>query len=643
MDAPNQDANMHVAGHVTPVRTLVFRNAVTGSPEPHEICVMWADRQSPTTWPRAVHVLTHGLADLPRGTGKIERIVVPLDPTFDDMLAATFCSWLLADQALPPGAAALAEYAKLARAGLRPSPQPLEASIEGVFMAIRNISGEDLSQSTIAARFASDWWRMADRLMQAARDSRNPLTERLFDDIHFARERSYLEADHKVFLQDVAGGEIWKVELPGCATAGRALLLRNPKSLLFKYFARSDADAPGGRAFDLLAVQWGPGKWVFSTDPVRRIPLRQLHAVLQKAEVAHDPTRSTAEAWFDGEPFQHTLISTPANRSVLPDAEILQIVRKWARARPEPNRGQRRRQLLGAGLAVICVVGAVSPWLMKEPASIQPFVAEREVRGLDYLMVDDPQTPATRHGVDHALLIAIEDYRHPPWQHLGTPVADVKAISDVLRTRFGFHTSIVTDPTAEELRHAIEKLASLSYQPDDQLLVFIAGHGHFRNDTRQAFVVGKDATKDRGLVSLSDVSDVVNKLRCEHVLLILDICHGGAIDIDIALGGKDYRIAKLRGKSEEVSKEEFIREKLEPRTRRYLTSVGNEPASDGEEHSPFAAKLLDALEQGSGDDGILTLGELKTYIEKLKPRPHDGQLTLNQSESDFLFIQLPKP
>jgi len=117
-------------------------------------------------------------------------------------------------------------------------------------------------------------------------------------------------------------------------------------------------------------------------------------------------------------------------------------------------------------------------------------------------------------------------------------------------------------------------------------------------------------------------------------------CQGGAIDINIALGGIDYRTHRLpRGQVEEVTKDESIREKLQPWTRRFLTSVGKEPTADGESHSPLAEKLLDALRHSGDDDGILTLGELTTYVEKLKPRPPTGQLSEKQPESDFLFIQ----
>jgi hypothetical protein len=75
-------------------------------------------------------------------------------------------------------------------------------------------------------------------------------------------------------------------------------------------------------------------------------------------------------------------------------------------------------------------------------------------------------------------------------------------------------------------------------------------------------------------------------------------------------------------------------------TRKYLTSGSKEYVPDGRpgEHSPFARKLLDALRNYGGDDKILTLEEISTYVEKVSPQPRLGEFGINEPGSDFLFM-----
>ena len=42
-------------------------------------------------------------------------------------------------------------------------------------------------------------------------------------------------------------------------------------------------------------------------------------------------------------------------------------------------------------------------------------------------------------------------------------------------------------------------------------------------------------------------------------------------------------------------------------------------------HSPFAKQFIEALLSRGGNDGILTISELITYVEKLKTAPQFGK------------------
>lgn len=282
----------------------------------------------------ARHVVEHGLAGLPQGEGPIERIVVPEDPTLDDMLAAEFSSRLLAGEKLPAGCSAFARYAALAREGLKPDQAPVDCSLEGIFLAIRNDAGVRLSDADAAAAFNAQWSRLAESIFAAAAAGIDPLAKPfLADNPEFGRERAFLRHDHDVFQQDVQRGEEWVVEIPGGPPNSYGLLLHSPKSLLFKYWSRDPQYGPRGKPYLFLAVDWGENHWVFSTDPVQRLSLLALYEQLQKAEQAADPTEGAQHGWFNGAPYSHRLIAAPKRGSRLTSESVLRIVKQWTHAK----------------------------------------------------------------------------------------------------------------------------------------------------------------------------------------------------------------------------------------------------------------------------------------------------------------------
>jgi len=115
----------------------------------------------------------------------------------------------------------------------------------------------------------------------------------------------------------------------------------------------------------------------------------------------------------------------------------------------------------------------------------------------------------------------------------------------------------------------------------------------------------------------------------------MDVCFGGTFD---------EALASARGADEDIYKEQakaqFIARKLISKTRKYLTSGGKTYVSDGitGQHSPFAKNFLEALRSQGGSDGVLTIPELFTYVEKLKIQPRLGGFGDNAPNSDFLFV-----
>ena len=144
-----------------------------------------------------------------------------------------------------------------------------------------------------------------------------------------------------------------------------------------------------------------------------------------------------------------------------------------------------------------------------------------------------------------------------------------------------------------------------------------------------------DETKSTYLAH-SNLRTYVDNIPCNHILLAMDVCFGGTFDQAIAKAGGSRGMRMYN----EVSNLEFIKRKLKFKTRKYITSGGKEYVPDGRpgHHSPFARKFIEALRNYGGQDKILTLGELKTYLERVKPEPRAGEFGQNEPGSDFVFV-----
>jgi hypothetical protein len=237
---------------------------------------------------------------------------------------------------------------------------------------------------------------------------------------------------------------------------------------------------------------------------------------------------------------------------------------------------------------------------------------------------------------DYALVFATDQYDN--WNDLVNPVFDSRAIAEELRKTYGFKVEVVENATQSVVLKKLRDYAEKKYQPLDQLFIFFAGHGTYDQTFGEGFVVTKESLmNDEGrttYLSHNRLRSIVNNIPSEHIFLAMDVCFGGTFD---------QALASSRGE-EEVYKEqdqaEFITRKLTYKTRKFLTSGGKTYVSDGipGKHSPFAKNFIDALRSRGGRDGILSLPELFTYVEKLKIQPRFGEFGDNAPGSDFIFV-----
>ena len=236
---------------------------------------------------------------------------------------------------------------------------------------------------------------------------------------------------------------------------------------------------------------------------------------------------------------------------------------------------------------------------------------------------------------DYAVLFITDKYDN--WNPLVNPVFDGHAIATQLEKYYGYKVEIVENPSQDQIFRKLREYSEKKYQPLDQLMIFFAGHGYFDESFKEGFVVVKESLKDdpgkTSYVSYNRLRNVINVMPCEHVMLMMDVCFGGTFDDAIA-SARDVDMYK------EVSQSEFIIRKLAVKTRKYLTSGGKTYVSDGipGKHSPFAKRVLDALNTFGGTDGILTLTEMFPYVEKLNPEPRLGKFGDDAPGGEFVFV-----
>jgi hypothetical protein len=238
---------------------------------------------------------------------------------------------------------------------------------------------------------------------------------------------------------------------------------------------------------------------------------------------------------------------------------------------------------------------------------------------------------------DYALVFATDQYDN--WGDLVNPIFDSKTIANELKATYGYKVEMVENATQDLVLKKLREYAEKKYKPLDQVFIFFAGHGTYDQTFGEGFVVTRESqVNDLGkttYLSHNRLRSIVNNIPCEHIFLAMDVCFGGTFDA---------ALASSRGGDEEVYREqnkaEFITRKLTYKTRRYLTSGGKTYVSDGipGKHSPFAKNFIEALRSRGGRDGVLTLPELFTYVERLKIQPRFGEFGDNAPGSDFIFV-----
>jgi len=272
-----------------------------------------------------------------------------------------------------------------------------------------------------------------------------------------------------------------------------------------------------------------------------------------------------------------------------------------------------------------------------------PQVKGPKMRGVE---VEAPPVDeqAVNRGTDYALILAGDNYDH--WRKLDNPIYDAQSLQKELVQNFGYAPQNILlreNPTKRDIHDVLTELHHRTFDKNDRLLIYVAGHG-FMDDFGEGFLVTRETllpAEDPDLGSGLDLSrfrSAIDQLPIPHILLVLDVCYGGSF--------KERRVIPAYT-SESLdappSLDALIANKMKSVSRLYIASGGLRQAYDGDPgmHSPFARTFLKTLQQFGGKEHIIDMGRIDGAVYGLCPHPYYGTFGIQQEGGDFIFVPSP--
>ena len=249
-----------------------------------------------------------------------------------------------------------------------------------------------------------------------------------------------------------------------------------------------------------------------------------------------------------------------------------------------------------------------------------------------------PNSPTAVAGEKWAVVIGISDYRADGLD-LRYADRDAQAIRDFLIQKGGFRPEKVQllsnqNATYQGIRTALFNFLA-STQPEDLVLIFLAGHGvqDGINPDNFFFLAHDSEVGNLGgtAIPMWDLGNVMDyTIRSQRILVFADTCHSGAA---LDRGVNDGQNLNFFNKYLEV---------LAKKKGRLVLTASQSHESSLETtklaHGVFTHSILLGLGGAADDnpaDGVITVGELVDYVRANVPEETEGEQHPSYSEQGF--------
>jgi hypothetical protein len=245
----------------------------------------------------------------------------------------------------------------------------------------------------------------------------------------------------------------------------------------------------------------------------------------------------------------------------------------------------------------------------------------------------DLESLSKEDGKYYALIIGVDKYEENSFMDLKGPVAHAENLQKVLCTYYTFdpdpaYTLLLKNPRKSEIIKAFEDLDA-KITDKDNLLVFFAGHGVYREGLRLGYWLTSEANRNdpSSWLSNSTLRDYIKGIKAKHILLIADACFSGAIfNTRNAFANAPNTISKL----------------YQEKSRKAMSSGALKPVPD---ESVFAEYIIKRLTQNTSPflPSEWLFFSLKSYVTDHSANgqiPQYGTISGTEDEGgDFIFVR----
>ncbi|NEU09670.1 hypothetical protein GZH53_15185 [Flavihumibacter sp. R14] len=233
-------------------------------------------------------------------------------------------------------------------------------------------------------------------------------------------------------------------------------------------------------------------------------------------------------------------------------------------------------------------------------------------------------------GKNYAVLIASQNYDDSQIPSLENPISDAVKLKLILKNSYNFSAeNLITlfNPQRSDFKKKFLQLKEM-IQPEDNLVIFYAGHGIWVEKEKKGYWLLTDALRNDVNTWLPnrEVLDMISELPARHTLLITDACFSGSVFKSRGLGADAP--APLREMDEKIS--------------RVAITSGND--TEVPDESVFMKYLVKALSENK--DKYLTAQKMfinqiiEAVMTESKTEPRYGTLELaGHVGGDFIFMK----